>query len=119
MRVVVTGGRDNNNLKAIWATLDEVHNLYPITLLIWGGARGVDRICAKWADARKVNHLLMPARWKEDGRAAGFIRNKRMLSFEGVSMLIAFHGGKGTAHTVDTAKKMGLDIWYQDDVTKE
>ena len=114
MIVVVTGGRDNTDRNAIWATLDEVHSLHRISLLIWGGARGVDRICADWADARKVNHLLMPARWDEDGRAAGFIRNKRMLSFNGVSMLIAFHGGKGTAHCVNTAKQMGLDIWYQE-----
>jgi hypothetical protein len=114
MKVVVTGGRDNTDIRAIWATLDEIHALHPITMLVWGGARGADTIASRWADARKVNHMLVSAKWNEHGRAAGFIRNREMLELSGVDMLIAFHGGRGTAHTVKTAREMGIHIWHQE-----
>jgi UDP-N-acetylmuramoylalanine-D-glutamate ligase len=52
---------------------------------------------------------IYPAKWDLHGKSAGPIRNQQMLD-TGVDLVIAFPGGKGTAHMVSIAKKAGVKV---------
>jgi YspA, cpYpsA-related SLOG family len=110
MKVLVTGGRDFADAALLAAALDSIHAEQSISLLIHGDPRGADRLAAAWADVRQIPLLAFPADWNAHGRAAGFIRNARMLAEASPELVIAFPGGKGTAHMVGVAIKAGVPV---------
>lgn len=109
MKVLVTGGRDYHDWEKVFKTLDELNNQYKFTLLINGGAKGVDWLATLWAEARKIELKVCPANWKEYGRKAGILRNHEMLK-ESPDLVVAFPGGKGTANMVHISKKSGIEV---------
>jgi hypothetical protein len=66
-------------------------------------------LAGKWAESQGVTVEAYPADWKKHGRAAGPIRNQRMLD-ENPDILVAFPGGKGTADMVARARKASLTV---------
>jgi hypothetical protein len=107
MRFLVTGGRDFNDNAAI---VNALCDLPEDAILIHGDARGADRIAAwYWSGIRQRQSEAYPADWARNGRAAGPIRNQRMLD-SGVDLVIAFDGGTGTADMVSRAKKAGVRV---------
>ncbi len=50
------------------------------------------------------------ADWHEHGRAAGPIRNARMIAEGRPDLVIAFPGGRGTADMVSRARKAGIEV---------
>lgn len=109
MRILVTGGRDFNDRNLLQSTLNKLHSNYCFTLLIHGNARGADRLAGKWAEDRGINVLSCPADWERHGRAAGCIRNRRMLR-EGPDLVVGFPGGKGTRNMIEIATRAGIDV---------
>lgn len=110
LRVIVCGGRDFERPAFIWTKLDEFHATTPIGALIQGGGRGVDRIAAEWARTRpEIERHVCRANWANLGRAAGPIRNGRMLEWLPDAVL-AFPGGPGTADMVAQAERAGVRI---------
>lgn len=110
MKVVVTGGRDFKDQEFIFKTLNQIHLQTPITLMTSGMAKGVDEICFKWAMKNEINCICVPAKWSRDGRAAGPIRNKEMADMLNHDLVVAFPGGKGTAHMVKYCKTLKLNV---------
>ena len=110
MRILVCGGRDYDDEIVLYATLDVIHENRPVTRLIHGAARGADSLAAAWAKSRGVPTLAFPAHWWRDGRAAGFLRNARMLRDGRPELVVAFPGGKGTAHMVGLARDAGVPL---------
>jgi hypothetical protein len=108
-RVLVCGGRSFNDEARLFAVLDSYDNERDFTVLIEGAARGADTLARKWAEAKKIPVLPFPADWKRHGRAAGPIRNERMLREGKPDLVIAFPGGKGTAHMVSLARHAGVE----------
>lgn len=78
------------------------------SLVIHGGAQGADRIAREWCICRKVECRGYAADWKRHGRAAGPIRNQRMLDDGKPDLVIAFPGGRGTADMVRRAIATGI-----------
>jgi hypothetical protein len=74
-RVLVTGGRDYSDKATLRRAILEARP----SLLISGGARGADRLAAEIADDLGIPQMIFPANWTGEGRAAGVIRNQRML----------------------------------------
>ncbi len=105
MKVLVCGGRNYANVGFLNVTLSELHVRYQFTRLIHGGANGADTLAGAWAIARGIPVDVFPAEWRSDGRAAGAIRNVRMLREGQPQLIVAFPGGKGTAHMVSIAKR--------------
>lgn len=110
MNVLVCGGRDYADARALAEVLDAFHGETPITRLIHGAARGADSLAAAWARSRGIPERAFPADWKKDGRAAGFVRNARMLREGRPELVVAFPGGKGTAHMVNLARAAGVPV---------
>jgi hypothetical protein len=109
MRVLITGGRDFDDVEMLNQTLDKLHSEHSFTVLIHGDASGADRLAGQWAESKSIAVEAYPADWKKFGKAAGPIRNQMMLA-EKPELLVAFPGGKGTADMVAKAKKAGLNV---------
>ena len=109
-RVLVCGGRDYGDRAALFAALDRLHAERRFTMLIAGGARGADTLAAEWANSRGVPAEIYMADWKRQGRAAGPIRNERMLREGKPDLVVAFPGGKGTAGMVALARNATVEV---------
>jgi hypothetical protein len=111
MRVLVTGGRNYTDLGAVWGQLDAFHALQgPIDVVIHGGASGADLLGEKWAIANGVRHVAYKADWEAYGRAAGPMRNRRMIEEAKPSLVIGFPGGRGTRDCLRQAREAGITI---------
>lgn len=111
MRLVVTGGRNFDDAVRVSFALSAVHRKHGITLLIEGGARGADRLCAEWAKRVGVPCKTFPADWGGHGKAAGHLRNQQMIDEGKPDAAVAFPGGRGTADMVRRINKAGIPLW--------
>lgn len=111
MRILVCGGRDYEDLGAVWSQLDAHHALQgQISLIIHGGARGADTLAARWAALNGVPVLPFKADWNA-GRSAGPIRNKQMLVEGKPDLVLAFPtSGPGTKDMMKQARKAGVPV---------
>jgi hypothetical protein len=123
-RVLVCGGRDygktwddarsqvvidSNAVRNIYNTLSTVrsqrvpkdHTL----VIVHGAARGTDSIANDWALEHGVKIMSFPAQWGSGDKSAGTERNILMLEESEPNLVVAFPGGRGTAHMVGLARK--------------
>lgn len=110
VKVIVCGGRDFAGEVYLNRQLSTFHTHTPITLLIEGGQTGADRLARHWAVANKVPLQTVDADWNNLGRAAGPIRNGRMLREFQPDWVIAFPGNKGTNNMKKQAKSAGVTV---------
>lgn len=112
MKVLVCGGRDFGlgwqEYNFIFSTLNELDPAP--TEIITGNAKGTDTAALLWADLKGIATKAFGANWERDGKAAGPIRNQRMLDEGQPDLVIAFPGGKGTADMVLRAKITGIPV---------
>jgi hypothetical protein len=110
MKVLVCGPRDWTNRQLVYRVLD--NQLAAIGLdaltVISGCARGVDTFAIEWAELAGQDAEKYPAEWSIHGRAAGPIRNRRMLDEGKPDKVIAF----GYAH------RRSLTVGTRDMVTR-
>lgn len=106
IRIVVTGGRDYANSELVDAVLS---NLEP-NAVAQGGASGADELARDWCAAHNVAVETFAAEWQSDGRAAGPIRNRKMLERFMPSIVVAFPGGRGTDDCVRQARRRGIVV---------
>ncbi len=113
MYVIICGGRDHPPF-----TLEDIYwlNSLGITKVITGGARGVDLWAADWATVKGLPLTVYEADWETFGKAAGPIRNARMLwdlvlaDPETEIAVVVFPGGRGTADMVRRAEQTGVRV---------
>lgn len=105
-RVIVCGGRAYSDLETVYRTLDAL--LPSLEALACGGAPGADTLALEWARGRGFPCDVFMADWQAHGRAAGPIRNQRMLEEFRPTLVIAFPGGRGTADMVRRAHGAGV-----------
>lgn len=111
LRLIVCGGRDFCDRDFVYAMLDVCHKRNGIACVIHGAARGADTIAADWCVARGVHAEAFPADWDKHGKAAGALRNQRMLDEGRPDGIIAFPGGRGTADMVRRGLSTGVKVW--------
>lgn len=112
-KLIVAGGRDFMDYTKLEEALTQVaFNVYPDkdVSIVSGRARGADAMGYHFAIENGVKAYSFPAKWKEHGQSAGFIRNSEMANF--ADGLLAFWDGKsrGTRHMIDTMLKMGKEV---------
>lgn len=110
MKVLVCGGRDYHDGETIQKHLGQQHRVIAFTHLIHGNAPGADRIAGEWARLHGVQEVICPAQWEQHGKAAGPIRNRRMLDLE-PHLCIAFPGGRGTEDMVKAAMAANVQVF--------
>jgi len=124
--VLVTGDRNWDDKKTIYKWLDKFKS---IKLIVEGNCSGADLMSEEWADSREIPYLGVPARWTKEGKAAGPIRNAKMLAWLDILLghpmpedrtsfkvqVLAFHkniaDSKGTKDMMTKADKAGYDIY--------
>lgn len=109
MIVLVCGGRFYEHRDRVYSVLDQIHAKLPITLVVHGAARGADAFADEWAADRKVARDPHKADWMTHGKAAGPIRNQKMLQRK-PDLVVAFPGGRGTADMVRRAKAVNICV---------
>lgn len=85
-------------------------NKYGQLLIIHGNAFGADRIAKDFAAVEWLEEEPYPADWGTHGKKAGILRNIQMLEEGKPDLVVAFPGGRGTAHMVRIAKKAGVPV---------
>lgn len=108
--ILVCGGRSYSNKEKIYEVLSSIHKDTLITILIHGAAKGADSIAGYWARENSIKEKQCPALWNTYGKAAGSIRNQKMLDDNKVDLVIAFPSGKGTADMIERAKKANIEV---------
>lgn len=108
--IIVCGGRRYNKTATVVWALDRIALAHKIGRVVTGGGPGADALAAHWARARGVTYVAEPPDWKAHGRAAGPIRNQRMLDDWAPSAVVAFPGGAGTADMVAKARAAGVPV---------
>lgn len=114
MILLACGGRTYHDRAAVFQALDRVHAKRPVTLLVHGGAAGADSLAADWARERGIacrSFTISKHEWRVNGRAAGPMRNARMLAEARPDGVVAFPGGAGTADMVRQARAAGVPVW--------
>lgn len=118
MRVLICGGRefyDEHWLKQelcdlVWQRGRFADVPQQVRVVIHGGARGADRMAENFAIGCGLEVVEFKAEWEKHGRAAGPIRNCRMLAVGKPDLVVAFPGGKGTADMVRQARDAGVRV---------
>src|SRR5262245_11253362 len=102
MRVAVVGSRDYPDLEAVRAY---VRAQPADTVIISGGARGVDQVAVDTARRLQLAYEVYPADWTRYGKRAGFLRNITIV--DNADAVVAFWDGvsRGTKHTIDYANE--------------
>lgn len=112
MRVLVCGGRNYSDEAFVRWVLDVLNEKKHIDMVIHGCAAGADSFGETWATSRpgECTAFGVPADWKTHGKAAGPIRNARMLELGKPDLVVAFEGGTGTADMVSRARSAGVRV---------
>ena len=76
-----------------------------VDLIICGGADGIDAIAESYADKKRISKLVLRPCYKLYGRAAPLKRNEQMVDMADAVLIVWDGVSKGTAYTVNYAKK--------------
>ncbi len=121
-RVVVTGGRDFNRSEPGTINVADrtlFHGEMRALLAVHGSnlslaqgfcPTGADAFAREWARNVSIPMRDYRPNWERDGKAAGPIRNKRMLEDFRPHLVLAFPGGRGTADCCRRAEAMGITV---------
>lgn len=109
MKTIIAGSRSVQNQSHLLAAISRAR--LPISEVVSGGARGIDRLGEQWATTQGIPVRQFLPNWEKFGRAAGMIRNAEMARY--ADALIAIWDGKsrGTKQMIEQAKKYGLKVF--------
>ena len=113
MRILITGSRDWEDRMsidwALWEVAEEAGD-EEITV-VHGGATGADTIAGERAAAYGWNVEVHSAEWDKHGKAAGPIRNQKMVDL-GADICLAFPLGvsRGTRDCMRRARAAGIRV---------
>jgi hypothetical protein len=120
MKILVCGGREFDDFILAEKVLNKINNDLPIDLLIQGGQRtwdklhskwiGADWLASEWARKYQIPFVNEPALWDAEGKAAGPIRNSRMIEKWEPDVVLALPGGYGTQDMIKKGKRAGLKV---------
>jgi predicted Rossmann fold nucleotide-binding protein DprA/Smf involved in DNA uptake len=102
MRIAIVGSREYAKLDLVRKFVSE---LPADTVIVSGGARGVDQAAEFAAKARGLETVIFPAMWGQYGKRAGFMRNRQIV--EASDRVVAFWDGfsAGTLSTIKLAQE--------------
>jgi len=106
-RIAIVGSRGFPNLDQVH---EYVRSLPPDTIIISGGARGVDRAAEYEAKRIGLKTQIFLPDWEHFGRSAGFRRNETIVA--NADELVAFWDGqsRGTLHSIGLARARGIPV---------
>lgn len=105
--VAVVGSREFCPLSKV---REYVQSLPENAIVVTGGAQGPDLVSELAAKKCGLGVLVFYPNWEKHGKAAGYLRNKRIV--EHAREVVAFWDGesRGTKHTIELAEKRGVPV---------
>lgn len=106
MKVGVVGSRTYKNYEEMKKVLDDFNSEFPIEEIFSGGAKGADSLAEKYARERFIPTTIFFPQWEKYGKAAGPIRNRKIV--EASECIFAFWDGKsrGTKNTIEICRDL-------------
>lgn len=112
--VLVFGGREYEEADKVFKELDRLDKKRHIDAILQGWARGADVLGEAWAAKRQRICICVPAEWLKYRKAAGPIRNLRMLDLFVPNFAMGFHddikNSKGTKNMAERCEKRGFKL---------
>lgn len=107
MNIAIVGSRDYQHLERVRSF---VRTLPPNTVVVSGGARGVDTVAEETAKEVGLKTAILRPDWGRFGKVAGFMRNESIVLNS--DRVVAFWDGKskGTRNTISLAQKSGKTL---------
>ena len=107
MKLAVVGSREFPDLDLVWTFVEKVARARPDTIIVSGGARGVDTVAAAAARMSGLKVEELRPDWNAHGILAGFERNSRIV--ESCDRMVAFWDGVsgGTRDSIEKAAALG------------
>ena len=104
MKIAIAGSRTIDNI--------DISLYIPknATLIISGGAKGIDTLAEEYADKQRISKLILRPRYDLYRKNAPLKRNNEIVDM--CDKIIVFWDGKskGTKHTIDYARKNNKEI---------
>ena len=110
MKALICGGRTYSNKVRMNAVLGSLLRRRGLTMIIEGGQFGADELARTWGLENRVPVVTVLADWLGLGKAAGPMRNRKMLRDYKPDLVVAFPGGRGTANMLKQANAAGIEI---------
>lgn len=106
--IAIIGSRDYPDMDAVRAYIEDLnpHN----TIIISGGARGVDSVAVEHARKMGIHFAIIPALWDTHGKAAGMFRNRALVEMSDHVVAFWDEKSRGTKNTIDTAKMLSKPV---------
>lgn len=109
MKTIIAGSRSITDINVVMQAILAVN--FPITEVVSGTCRGVDRLGEAYAVSQGIKISRFPADWKKYPKAAGAIRNKEMAEYADALIAVWDGKSKGTLDMIKQAGKHGLKIY--------
>ncbi len=104
MKLLIAGSRSI-------AEFDFTAYVPPATeLIISGGAKGVDTLAERYADAHRISKLILRPRYDLYGKAAPLKRNEAMVELADHILILWDGVSRGTFYTMEYAQRMQKPI---------
>ena len=81
-----------------------------VTLVISGGANGVDTLAEKYADKNRISKMILRPDYARYGKGAPLKRNEEMVKLADAVLVIWDGVSRGTKFTADYAEKQGKRV---------
>lgn len=111
MKVLVCGGRDFADADFVDYALSAIRRKHGDFAIIQGGALGADALAKGYGVREGLPVIEVAAPWEKYDKRAGTLRNTWMLEYCEPDVVVAFKGGRGTAHMVRIARERGVNVW--------
>lgn len=111
MRVIIAGSRGIQDYSSLLMAIAACP--FVPTVIISGGARGVDQLGERYAKSNNIPLEKYLANWNAYGKSAGYKRNVEMANVADALLVIWDGESKGTRHMMGIAhkKKLQIFIW--------
>ena len=111
MKTIIAGCRDFDDYGLLKKHMDEFIQKHQVTEIVSGGARGTDKLGEEYAIEKNIKYTVHEAKWVDNGKAAGPIRNKLMAGY--ADQLVAVWDGKskGTYNMIQNMNKLQKPVY--------
>ena len=111
-RIVIAGTRDfsNYDVERVFIDACVAEFINDNVIILSGCCKGADKLGETYAEEHGLDIESYPAQWKQYGKRAGVVRNRKMV--EAADFIICFWDGKskGTKNMIECAKRLNKPI---------
>ena len=80
------------------------------TIILTGGAAGIDILAENYADQKHLSKLILRPQYNRYGRSAPLKRNEQLVDLCDMALIVWDGRSKGTKYTLDYAQKIGIPV---------